>query len=346
MINKRGDYRWGKVQGIVLIIFGVAGTALAVSQLKQYQKAPAFNLGAIAPEGMRVNDKASKGKPTILVFGELYNRNTIDALSDLEKVRTDLELTQKDINIYLIVAQKATAAQLREIQLTKKVKATVLHDSDRSAFGEYGVVVLPSVVVLDSEGNVSLAISGYPLSFSDMMTDAILYSLGKTTRKQFEASVQAPSGAAPVEESKLRAGRLAGLARQLYRRGYTKLAQERFAETLKLDPDYLPGRVGMARCLIKLNHLAEAAEELEKVLQKDKDHTEANLVLAQLEIIRGGEEIKAAQQRLDLVLARNPHDPEAHYLLGMVYESENKIEQALVFYKKAAQILLESQSSK
>ena len=47
----------------------------AVSQIKTGQPAPAFDLPVIGSPSERVTFSALKGKPTILMFGELYNEN-------------------------------------------------------------------------------------------------------------------------------------------------------------------------------------------------------------------------------------------------------------------------------
>lgn len=322
----------------LLIVFALAGSALAISQIKRYEKPPAIDLKDL--DGNRVTSESLKGQPAILVFGELYNRNTIRAIKELETVRIANGFGKTKLPIYLIVAQNAKAADLRASLVKKNVQATVLHDPYRTAFGDYGVVAIPSVVVLDGKGNVCTAISGYPLAFADFVTDAIKFALGELTRKQFEAAGKVTSRPA-MDESRVRAGRLAGLARQLFRRGLSELALDRYKKALELDPGHLPARVGLSRCLIRLNRLDQAGEQLHKALTVDKKNLEANLAMAYVEILRGGDETAAARKRLDRVLLFSPHSAEGHYLMGLVHETQKEISKALAEFKKAAEMLLE-----
>lgn len=324
--------------GLLVILAVLAGSAQAVSKLVRYAPAPGLDLHDI--EGPRVTSKTLKGRPAVLIFGELYNRNTIRALKEVNEVRTALEVGKKKVPVYLVVAQSATAEDLRAARAKRKVTATVLHDPSRSAFGAYKVIVLPSTVVLDAKGNVCMAVSGYPLAFADLVTDATRYALGKLTRRQFEEAGKASTRPA-LDESRVQAGRLAGLARQLFRRGLPELALARYDESLKLDEAYLPARVGLARCLIQLGRLDQAEAHLQKALKVDKNHLDANLAMGYVEIFRGGDEIKAARTRLDRVLLRSPHNAEAHYLNGLVYEAQDQTAKALREFKKAAEILLE-----
>jgi Tfp pilus assembly protein PilF len=64
--------------------------------------------------------------------------------------------------------------------------------------------------------------------------------------------------------------------------------------------------------------------------------------MAWIEIRRGGEEIAAAKWRLNWILTTRPSHPQANYLMGMVYEAQGEKDRALEHYKKAAQLLLET----
>ena len=325
---------------ILLSIVGTAAPSLAVSHLKLYDKAPGFNLPALLPPGKRVSLEPLD-RPILLIFGEPYHQPTQEALTVLKKIYKTLGLAEIDVPVYLILSQEPTAEQKAQLDAKEKIRADILLDKDRRAFGDYGVIVLPSVVVIDKEGKVNLALSGLPLAFADMVEDALLFSTGRMTRAEYESSRSAPKSA-QQEETAAKVSRLTGLAGQLLRRGFGELALARYQEALGLDGGYLPARVGLARCLLQLNRLPEACEQLQKVLQAEKDHLEANLLMAWVEIRRGGEEIAAAKWRLNWILTTHPSHPQANYLMGMVYEAQGEKDRALEHYKKAAQLLLET----
>jgi len=340
----------GRDKTFLWLQFGFIGLILtmpvqAVSQIKTGQQAPAFDLPVLGSPSVRVTFSALKGKPTILMFGELYNENTIQAVQDMDQLRRKLEIPKTDFRLYLILAQKAESAALVQMQQAKKMNAILLHDLKREAYAAYHVVVLPSTVILDAQGNVVLAISGYPLTFTDIMEEAILYAFGKTTRKTIDTPSASDSVITAVKESTIRASRMVSLARQLFRRNYTELAVERYEQALELDPNYLPAHIGIARCQIRMNRLDAAEAQLKQVLKVGSYHTEANLVMAYIEIQRGGSDLQSAQRRLESALLRSPNNPEAMFLLGMVYEKQEETEKALTQYKQAVQILLETQGS-
>jgi tetratricopeptide (TPR) repeat protein len=325
---------------IALLVVDTATPGFAVSRLKQYDKAPGFDLPAMIPAGKHVSLEPLD-RPVLLIFGEPYHQPTQEALTTLKKIYKAVGLTEIDVPVYLILSQAPTQAQKAQLDAKEKIRTEILLDKDQKAFGDYDVIVLPSVVIVDEEGRINLALSGLPLAFSDIVEDAILLSIGRMTREEYESSRSAPQGSAEKEEAAAKVSRLAGLAGQLMRRGFAELALDRYREVLGLDAGYLPARIGMARCFIQLNRLPDACEQLQKVLQADKDHIEANLLMAWVEIRRGGEEIASAKWRLHWLLTTHPSHPQANYLMGNVYEAQGEKDRALEHYKKAAQLLLE-----
>ncbi len=324
---------------VLILIANTAAPGLAVSHLKLYDKAPPFHLPALLPPGKRVSLEPLD-RPILLLFGEPYHQPTQEALTALKKIYKTVGLAEIDVPVYLILSQEPTVEQKAQLDAKERIRADILLDKDRRAFGDYGVIVLPSVVIIDKEGKVNLALSGLPLAFADIVEDALLFSTGRMTRAEYESSRSAPKSA-QQEETAAKVSRLTGLAGQLLRRGFGELALERYQEALGLDSGYLPARVGMARCFLQLNRLPEAYEQLQKVLQVEKDHLEANLLMAWIEIRRGGEEIAAAKWRLNWLLTTHPSHPQANYLMGMVYEAQGEKDRALEHYKKAAQLLVE-----
>jgi tetratricopeptide (TPR) repeat protein len=323
-----------------LLVAGTTAPAFAVAHLKPYDKAPAFDLPALLPPGKRVTLEPLD-RPLLLVFGEAYHPPTLEALTALKKIYQAIGLVEIDLPVYLVLSQKPTSEQKAQLDTRDKIRADILLDTDHKASGDYGVIVLPSLVIIDKQGRVNLALSGLPLTFSDLVEDAILFSTGRLTREEYESSRSTPAGSAGQEDAAAKASRLAGLAGQLMRRGFGELALERYRQALEVDGRSQPVRIGLAKCLLRLNRLPEACEQLQKVLDVDKEHFEANLLLAWVEIRRGGEEVAAAKWRLHWLVTTHPSHPQVQYLMGNVYEAQGEKDRALEHYKKAAQLLLE-----
>jgi Tfp pilus assembly protein PilF len=324
---------------ILLLATNTNSPVRVLSQLNQFDQAPDFALPRLGAPTQTMNLRMLD-RPAVLVFGEPYHQQTLESLVELRKIRDAIGLTDADLHVFLILSQTPDPEQMTQLYAKDKIGTEILLDKNLKAFGDYGVAVLPSVAVIDKQGRIELALSGVPLSFGDMVEDAILLATGRITRQPREPSESAAQTSAQQESTK-QAHRLASLAGQLARRDFTALALQRYREALELDGTYLQARIGMARCLVKLNLLPEAIAELQKVLQTDADHVEAGLIMSQVEIMQGGEGITAGKARLQRILTVNPDHPEANYLMGTVCEVQGEADRALNYYKKAARRLLE-----
>jgi len=328
---------------ILLFATNANSSVRVLSQLSQFDKAPELILPKLASPNDNF-DLQKLDRPGILVFGEPYNQKTHESLIKLKEIADTISLTESDLSVFLIISHTPDKQQTEQLRGTEKINAEILLDKNLNAFGDYGVTVLPSIVVIDKQGSIDLALSGVPLSFADMVEDAILLATERITRQQFESSRSAAQQTVAQQESEKRAQRLTSLARQLANRNYTELALKRYRQVLDLNNTYTEARVGVARCLIKLNLMPDAIEELQKILQNDAEHVEANLVMSQIEIIRGSDGIEAGKQRIQRILSADPVHPEANYLMGTVYEAQGQFDQAMNYYKKSARLLLKTQN--
>jgi tetratricopeptide (TPR) repeat protein len=300
-------------------------------------KAPAFELPDL--EGSSHSSKALRGKPAVLVFGEVYNRNTLSALKDLDRLLNVEKLGESGAPVVLVMASKEDPRKIRR-ELRKvgyRGELLVLRDRTRVVFQEYGIKVLPTTFVIDTKGQVSLGFSGYPLSYSDMVADGLLYALGKIERDRLDAALS-PTTRSEGGGEPTRALRIARMARALSRRDFHDAALERYRSALDLDPDLVEAHVGLADCLLSLNRIQEAETHYAMALDISPETDSAIAGLARIEIRRG--QLEAAEKRLRERLAVRPLNAELHYLAGETSEKRGDKEAALAAYKRAAQLLL------
>ncbi len=325
---------------ILLFVTNADSPIRVLSQLNRFDKAPDLILPKLASPAEDI-DLKKLDKPAILVFGEAYHQKTLESLVKLKEIVDNIGLTEADLQVFLILSHVPNQEQMAQLREKEKISVEILFDKKLKAFGDYGITVLPSIVVINKEHRIALALSGVPLSFADMVEDAILLATKRITQQQLESSQSLMQETSAQQETVKRVRLLTNLARQLARRNFTAIALKRYREVLELDNTYIEAMVGVARCLIKLNLLSDAIEELQKILQINAEHVEANLMMSQIEIIQGGDGIADGRHRIEQILTVNPDHPEANYLMGMVCEAQGEMEHALKYYKKAAKRLLE-----
>ncbi|MEI8198373.1 MAG: tetratricopeptide repeat protein, partial [Phycisphaerae bacterium] len=198
------------------------------------------------------------------------------------------------------------------------------------------------VVVIDKAGHVVLARAGMTPQFSDNLSDALLYAAGKLSLEQYELTLHPKAQPAANEsDPAVKAGRIAGLAQQLARRGLDDMAAEKYAEALQLDPKQPGAHLGFGMLQLKRGKLAEAEVQFKLLLEQDPKSLEAKLGLAFVQTSRGGGELDLAEQSVREILVANPTLARGHYLLGLIAQQRKKPEEAAQSFKKAAEILMD-----
>jgi tetratricopeptide (TPR) repeat protein len=297
--------------------------------------APSWALPSLQDNGtVRLEDL--RGRVVFLLFGELYNENSIAACRDLAST---LSTAGEDASAYLIITQKAPVSELRQQAQRKGVAIPILRDADRRVLADYRVLVLPSLVVIDPEGTVILSCAGYPLNFPDLIADAVLYAAGRLTDRELERR-RVTATAAAVPENTARALRLAALGHQLARRGSPDLAADTYRQAIAADADCLTAQLGLGTCLLNGGELAAAETHFQRALAIAPDSADSAFGLLRIQIRRGGDELAAAAERMQELRQRIPHDSRIIYFTGLVAEKAGDTDTALRCYRLAAEQML------
>jgi peroxiredoxin len=145
---------------IIASVFALA-MAASIPALAQ-SPAPEFSLHAI--DGETVTSASLRGEVVVLAFGASWlplTRNQMEAVKKLAD-----QYAGRGVAVYWVSTESespksknyASDEQLRALAV--KYKATVLRDPDGAVSKRLGVDQLPSVVIIDKQGNVADRIGG------------------------------------------------------------------------------------------------------------------------------------------------------------------------------------------
>jgi cytochrome c biogenesis protein CcmG, thiol:disulfide interchange protein DsbE len=146
----------------VVVIFLFALTAFASVPAWAQDRAADFSFRAI--DGPAVTSESLRGEVVVLAFGASWlplTRNQMEAVKKLAD-----QYAGRGVAVYWVSTESESPKsknyvsdeQLRE--LARKYKATVLRDPDGVVSKKLGVDQLPSVVIIDKQGNITSTVGG------------------------------------------------------------------------------------------------------------------------------------------------------------------------------------------
>jgi peroxiredoxin len=146
-----------KVAACVLAI--AMGASLAAPA---HSQSPEFSLRAI--DGETVTSTSVRGEVVVLAFGASWLPLTKNQLEAVKKIAD--QYAGRGMAVYWVSTESdspksknyAADEQLRE--LGRKYKVTVLRDPDGAVSKRLGVDQLPSVVIIDKQGNIAATMGG------------------------------------------------------------------------------------------------------------------------------------------------------------------------------------------
>ncbi|HVS21226.1 MAG TPA: TlpA disulfide reductase family protein [Pyrinomonadaceae bacterium] len=144
-----------------MIAVSVLVAAFAQGALAQDRTAE-FSLRAV--DGNTITSESLHGEVAVLAFGASWLPLTRNQLEGVKKLAD--QYAGRGVAVYWVSTESespksknyASDDQLRE--LARKYKVTVLRDPDGAVSKKLGVDQLPSVVIMDKQGNVSGVIGG------------------------------------------------------------------------------------------------------------------------------------------------------------------------------------------
>jgi tetratricopeptide (TPR) repeat protein len=282
-------------------------------------------------------------KPVILVFWKTmesksfldYSLDELLFLEDFYKEhheKSGLEI----VGIYTPKQDKEIPDEeiknVKDLVQVNKITYPVLLDQDFRVFREYGVIALPSTVMIGKTGKVTFIYPSFPMSAKQLIEEEILELLGIRKAVEKKSPDQA-KGATPEST------RLYRYALQMYRKGLIEQSLSPLKKSLSIDPDFTWAHNLMGVILWERGDVKNAQQEFIRAIELKKDiaqvHYNYGLLLYDREDY--GEALKHLRRSVEI----NAKIPEAHYILGLLFRDMNRNDEALQELT-SAQDLIES----
>ncbi|MBI5208237.1 MAG: tetratricopeptide repeat protein [Candidatus Firestonebacteria bacterium] len=268
MKNKRGTYERIVFILFILSIFIVLSNnnvfAQAFKRFQEGDKIKPILLKTL--EGKEINTEDFINSNILgVLFWKLPSPRGVSALKYLQKIQDNYK-NQNILILSIYCPRDPKGISSDELEEIKKVleenniTLSVLLDDGLKTFNTYGVISLPSTMILDKEGIARYILAGFPK-----------FGAEQEINKNVKKILGIPEEAVALKkyEPKLPASRNYKLAVSVLERGNDDKAINYLKEAITFDPDYADPYALLGKLYIKAQKNDEALENLRKSLELD-----------------------------------------------------------------------------
>jgi Flp pilus assembly protein TadD/peroxiredoxin len=294
-------------------------------------EAPDFHLQNLAGGTHRLADLQGE-KLTVIVFWATWSENSQKALRQMQALQQRYGgsgLAVIAINVDRQDVAESTLAGIKQVVASRQITIPVLLDQGLKVFNRYGVIAVPSLVVLDKDRVIRRELSGFPL-----MGSATLAQYLEATLENRPLSVKAADTGYQPDKKAVR----------LWNMGVSTLKSERsaghakawFERAIAADPAFTLPYISLGELYYRQHNLAAAKEQFELVLRKKADSPVALSALGKILMDEG--DLAGAEQKLTLAVQGDESYLPSYYLLGVLKGKQGDLAQALQWFARGEQM--------
>jgi len=243
-------------------------------------------------------------------------------------------LKGKGITVLAVDAQGDDAAVINEVVSESALALPVYVDADKQAYGNLGIFVMPSIMLVAADGKV-VAGMGYSHDLAQRLKGEVEIMLGEKTRAQIEEELR-PEMVEKSEEEKV-ANRHYHLALTMIEKGQPESAMVDLLKAISLEPGLGKAHVHLGCLQLDAGKVAEAKASLVKGMELEPDMVEGKICQARVKATEGA--VDEAIDDINFMMLRNSRNDTLHYVLGTMLEGKADIAGALKEYRKAYELL-------
>lgn len=316
--------------GVLALSAAAAADDLRV--IKRGEAVPPYSLKALS--GPNLDNASNRERACIIVYLSAQQVSSTRAAVDSQQVATALR--RSDLELQHITADVAQANWFREFRDSASVRAPLGLDFDRVFYGQLGVIVLPTTIVVDAQGRLRHVIAGYKPDYAHVLEACSRHALGLLNDAQLDEALKAKGFNRDTPAD--RAARHRAAAGLLRERGLLDDAEKELRKAIEIDPQGVDSRLDLASLCIALRRFDEAEALVSETVKIEADNRRAKLLRGMLAYHAG--RLDEAEKTLTESLVLNTDPARTHYYLGLIYEAKKNADKALEHYRQALERLL------
>lgn len=312
----------------IMLLAGQTESSSALSSLEAGMQAPELDLHDLTGKQYSFDDLKGK-KLTVLLFWATWSGNSQKALQQMQKMQQKYHGKGLSLVAVNVDNQQPDTEQLsRIVSFAQKnsISEPLLLDKGLKMFDRYGIVAVPSLLVLDDKRTILRELSGYPLTGSDNL----LRYLANVFEGKKDPVVTAEVGYQPDKK-----------AVRLWNMGRNAMKSERtlnravawFEKSIAADPDFIMPYLSLGKLKYRQKQPDEALKWFDAALKIKPDHIKALCLSARIRIEQ--EDFATAGTLLEKARTVDAAQPVALYLTGLLLLRQKQYQEAFEWFKKS-----------
>ncbi len=345
MLNKKSGIKklHFKTAGLIYILFFVLSflpsTSSALIGIKEGDAPKEIILNNLQNRTVKVSEYYGKN-PVILIFWEQplskafldYSMDELHFLSDYYDKYHD----KTGLEVFGIYTPEEDGkipddeiTKVRNLIKANKIKFPILIDQGFKFFQEYGVIALPTTVMVNKTGKIQFIYPSFPQAAHPIIAEQVKILMGMAVPAKKEEVIKGPDS---------KSSRLYRYALHVYKKGLAEQALSPLKKSLELDPDLAMSHNLMGIVLWERGKSDEAREAFTKAIELDNDNMAAHLNYSVL--LFEQEQYDDVEKNLkSLSVVEAPFKVRLHYILGLIYRNTNRIDEAIQELEEANSII-------
>jgi peroxiredoxin/predicted negative regulator of RcsB-dependent stress response len=309
-----------------IISFSILSVAHAIN-VKAGDAAPDFTLSSLQDETVSLSKY--RGSIVVLVYFNMEQARSRETIKDIQSLFE--RYRSRGVQVFGITADDGEKESILKMAGKHNFDFPILVDSERNVFGDYGIRVYPSTVIIDKEGNVAYGIPGHSLAYKVQMDGRLRFLLGDINDEELQA-VMHPKRVVR-DDALLKAERRYNLALTFTRSRLNQQALMTVKQSIMAKPDFVKSHILLGFLLLDEEEADEAYNAFRKALNITPDSKDAMTGLGSALLMKG--ELDKAIEILKEAASLNPHPERTFYELGKAYSLKGDEERAADMYRKS-----------
>jgi tetratricopeptide (TPR) repeat protein len=317
---------------IILFLFFLSVAPVYAIDIKQGATAPDFSLYSV--DGKVVSLSEYRDRVVVLIYWMAGLDRSHLALNDGQDIY--MRYKDKDVQVLGLTAGTEDFEVVSQILRDLAIDFPVLKDSNRQVFGDYGIRVYPSTIIINKSGKVAYTLPGHVLTYKIALEGHVRSILGEIDEKEIEEMVS--PHIKHIDKSVLKAHRKYKLALRFTEERLYEQSMVAVKQSIEAKPDFSKSHILSGFLYLEEKEADKALEDFNEAIKLEPLSHDAKTGLGGALILKG--DIDRALEILTDATVANPYPQRTYYELGKAYEIKGEKDKALEMYKKAIEKII------